>query len=208
MTSLHSTMVLLIQVHKAKLILPILTTLHSTMFLLIRLGSVVKKIGVLIFTFHNVSINTSLILFTQFDFDFFTFHNVSINTVIEQSIRILIKTFTFHNVSINTSERVLLTVADTSLHSTMFLLIRLLSMPCGDIADIFTFHNVSINTGGHAYFATLHTLHSTMFLLIPRSPSVLSSTLFSLHSTMFLLIQISELAEKEGKKLYIPQCFY
>ena len=73
--------------------------------------------------------------------------------------------FTFHNVSINTVNR-----------------------GCAEYVEhIFTFHNVSINTEGKCSNIDFpFTLHSTMFLLIPRG------------SQAGLIRQF----------LYIPQCFY
>ena len=78
-----------------------------------------------VFTFHNVSINTiSPSGYGLIDF-FFTFHNVSINTTLIKILKLGQEYFTFHNVSINTmcvrcSRKLLQT-----LHSTMFLLIRI-----------------------------------------------------------------------------------
>ena len=56
-----------------------------------------------------------------------------------------VKDFTFHNVSINTDIEEINETTDQSLHSTMFLLIHMLTA-LAVIAIIFTFHNVSINT--------------------------------------------------------------
>ena len=100
--------------------------------------------------------------------------------------------FTFHNVSINTNialnvGRKLTTLHSTmfllirhslcqgkrpreTLHSTMFLLIRKLSCRSPILQSSFTFHNVSINTAAPAPWANqvYLPLHSTMFLLIQR----------------------------------------
>ena len=122
--SLHSTMFLLIprkeNKHHEKH-----RPLHSTMFLLI-LGRVITIYNITIFTFHNVSINTSsgtsgqskkeslhstmflLILFAAAMTTmiiYFTFHNVSINTTYRIRQSGGVSYFTFHNVSINTASR-------------------------------------------------------------------------------------------------------
>ena len=76
--------------------------------------------------------------------------------------------FTFHNDSINTEKEVVNQVIKMqSLHSTMFLLIRLGSAVKKISLLIFTFHNVSINTWTRRSESfTRISLHSTMFLLI------------------------------------------
>ena len=98
------------------------------------------------FTFHNVSINTArngaaadqwralhstMFLLIPFHWlwsptiaSFFTFHNVSINTAVELSFNRHYLYFTFHNVSINTSSWLNFALWYITLHSTMFLLIR------------------------------------------------------------------------------------
>ena len=77
---------------------------------------------------------------------FFTFHDVSINTIATLENLSFAILFTFHDVSINT-------LSGNSLV---------------DSADSFTLHDVSINTLRRcpAVLQLLHTLHSTMFLLI------------------------------------------
>ena len=58
-----------------------MVALHSTMFLLI-LQIAANIIGEhIVFTFHNVSINTGGLAGAVGNVDYFTFHNVSINTV-------------------------------------------------------------------------------------------------------------------------------
>ena len=57
-------------------------------------------------------------------FFIFTFHDVSINTHHTASDRGYIPVFTFHDVSINTDSSTFWTYMNTSLHSTMFLLIH------------------------------------------------------------------------------------
>ena len=100
------------------------------------------------FTFHNVSINTVAYGMAETaPISVFTFHNVSINTVLSAEIIKAMCLFTFHNVSINTETMQVLTVIHSTLHSTMFLLIRL-SRTRQDLL--------------------LMSLHSTMFLLILR----------------------------------------
>ena len=118
------------------------------------------------FTFHNVSINTLFHLFlrllrpslhstmflliphlalTDRFISFFTFHNVSINTMFLMCYTEIMMIFTFHNVSINTRTSNWKCLNLISLHSTMFLLIRI---------TVITLSRV------------LLALHSTMFLLI------------------------------------------
>ena len=53
--------------------------LHSTMFLLI-LAKIIDDYFDMLFTFHNVSINSSLPEETRRQVEIFTFHNVSINS--------------------------------------------------------------------------------------------------------------------------------
>ena len=76
--------------------------------------------------------------------------------------------FTFQYVSINTVTSVVLLSWKRSLHSNMFLLIRL---------------------SPWLYLKFVQTLHSNMFLLILYPDKWLMSCLVSLHSNMFLLIQ-------------------
>ena len=121
-------------------------TLHSTMFLLIQQLMHMLTILTFFFTFHNVSINTSVRFSTLSSRSSFTFHNVSINTSSDSTA----DSFTY------------------TLHSTMFLLIRFVADGrfCSKIS--FTFHNVSINTFLPILAqVSLLSLHSTMFLLIP-----------------------------------------
>ena len=56
-----------------------------------------------IFTFHNVSINTKLSENIRMQLTIFTFHNVSINTTGTKRKVSIDTGFTFHNVSINTA---------------------------------------------------------------------------------------------------------
>ena len=80
-----------------------MVALHSTMFLLI-LQIAANIIGEhIVFTFHNVSINTERRIRKTKREVLFTFHNVSINTRSSFSILSLVPLFTFHNVSINTT---------------------------------------------------------------------------------------------------------
>ena len=119
--TLHSTMFLLIRSTEIE-IYNRTETLHSTMFLLIHSMAWSTRWKI-IFTFHNVSINTKWYAFQTARQSIFTFHNVSINTVWWWTDRRKTRT----------------------LHSTMFLLI-LHSTNISGIKTIFTFHNVSINT--------------------------------------------------------------
>ena len=96
--------------------------------------------------------------------------------------------FTFHDVSINTVVPLESVNRQTSLHSTMFLLIPIASGHRRKRSH-FTFHDVSINTPSLTTLLTASlTLHSTMFLLIRRGISADDREVTTLHSTMFLLI--------------------
>mgnify|MGYP007020476675 FL=1 len=76
------------------------------------------------FTFHNVSINTTLAEIADRAETVFTFHNVSINTTDRSCWVCSLIAFTFHNVSINTCfPLTATTMRNFYLHSTMFLLI-------------------------------------------------------------------------------------
>ena len=78
----------------------------------------------------------------------------------------------------------------TSLHSTMFLLIPIASGHRRKRSH-FTFHDVSINTPSLTTLLTASlTLHSTMFLLILCLEVITQNHLITLHSTMFLLIHL------------------
>ena len=85
--------------------------------------------------------------------------------------------FTFHDVSINTISPLFAISTYSSLHSTMFLLIR---------------HLLPENQ------STIPSLHSTMFLLILCSCISYSEYYKSLHSTMFLLIRKAGTARRRG----------
>ena len=106
--------------------------------------------------------------------------------------------FTFHDVSINTNIIDKYPEANLSLHSTMFLLIRLTDMQRLMVNTNFTFHDVSINTelAFAVSFTSVAALHSTMFLLIPVVYSSLqygyNLTTFcqSCHFIIFILIFI------------------
>ena len=76
--------------------------LHSIMYLLIQMKWRFRVFNIVLFTFHNVSINSILIHQPCFKFFLFTFHNVSINSV-EDFDRLL---------------------NNLNLHSIMYLLIR------------------------------------------------------------------------------------
>ena len=141
--------------------------LHSTMFLLI-LGTRHLSVGIGIFTFHNVSINTSTTHTGRIHGNIFTFHNVSINTQLLRYI-ILCRCDLHSTMFLLIQLTVILAeYQQKNLHSTMFLLIRrlwtdhkdyktylhstmfLLIQETGMIQGVefmkFTFHNVSINT--------------------------------------------------------------
>ena len=126
LTSLHSTMFLLIRCIGVWRIW-LENTLHSTMFLLIQEGLITAEVS-------RATLHSTM---------FLLIHG-RVFSVIDTTL------FTFHNVSINTNIVVLHSFCQTPLHSTMFLLIRLIRT--------------------HSWL-TVRTLHSTMFLLIPQSLS-------------------------------------
>ena len=119
--------------------------------------------------------------------------------------------FTFHNVSINTDHRdVDAETLETTLHSTMFLLILLTAGTKTVTVTCFTFHNVSINTK-LAWAISIHKspLHSTMFLLIHPAAGITFeySNYFTFHNVS---INTTWQRSKKNRRtdLYIPQCFY
>ena len=103
---LHSTMFLLILVQSVSVYYK-LCNLHSTMFLLILSTDHSAAPSYIVFTFHNVSINT-------------------VGQNVGQNVGML---FTFHNVSINTGFELFFVLFVLYLHSTMFLLIRSSTTP-------------------------------------------------------------------------------
>ena len=120
----------------------------------------------------------------------FTFHNVSINTTLHKQSRVCESCFTFHNVSINTSESwVRSWIVDHTLHSIMFLLILYTTDIVVEEIEFFTFHNVSINTCGLDFKRTI-TINFTFHNVSINTEKVddTYSALVSLHSIMFLLI--------------------
>ena len=118
---LHSTMFLLIQRVKLDSV-PLLEYLHSTMFLLIRTtGSGWKEQEQHL---HSTMFLLILVLIPcLISLLVFTFHNVSINSVFEIFIFMKNTSFTFHNVSINSMKEDVIEQIKENLHSTMFLLI-------------------------------------------------------------------------------------
>ena len=60
--------------------LPVIIDLHSIMYLLIPLVSAITISSASSFTFHNVSINSSILVYKDPKTGEFTFHNVSINS--------------------------------------------------------------------------------------------------------------------------------
>ena len=153
------------------------------MFLLIRNARVCDDARVSEFTFHNVSINSSMALAIRRGRNTFTFHNVSINSQ-PRMIRVRNpETFTFHNVSINSM-------------TCIFIVF--------DLAR-FTFHNVSINSFNQRILTRLHTqftFHNVsinsrylIFLIFPTFSLLFLSTLdsicvFPLYSHLKIIIYL------------------
>ena len=144
-------------------------------------------IRIIVFTFHNVSINTQC--GTWWHGSWAYLHSTMfllIRTMNEQE-------FTKH----------------WNLHSTMFLLIQGASCQGSFEAKKFTFHNVSINTNIEILTFCRHVhLHSTMFLLIRTPKGCFACPFHNLHSTMFLLILMVGINNGTFSDIYIPQCFY
>ena len=182
-------------------------SLHSTMFLLIRRRKyeISKRNH---FTFHNVSINTAEGILFGGEPDNFTFHNVSINTT--TAWQYMDKESTLHSTMFLLIPFLLLQSLRTerSLHSTMFLLIRKLPQTISYQIHSFTFHNVSINTElGKCVRRRLLTLHSTMFLLILlRIAQNVLKTIFTFHNVSINTRSFDDYIIP--LILYIPQCFY
>ena len=165
-----------------------MVALHSTMFLLI-LQIAANIIGEhIVFTFHNVSINTRSSFSILSLVPLFTFHNVSINTTFWLTHSESMSVFTFHNVSINTGSAV-----------------KRIGLLIG-----FTFHNVSINTETREAIqgVNYNTLHSTMFLLIRKRhrKDHEQGHDFTFHNVSINTEYRDEIMD--GIALYIPQCFY
>ena len=120
---LHSTMYLLIRCCTS-LCYNCLRNLHSTMYLLIPASFLLFASACARFTFHYVSINSTLCQPLQLAYSYlhstmyllipckdgivavlpiFTFHYVSINSVLHSSLVSVTVLFTFHYVSINSS---------------------------------------------------------------------------------------------------------
>ena len=75
----------------------------------------------------------------------FTFHNVSINSEHVGTHTMRKTLFTFHNVSINSEKTMIYVDTKNNLHSIMYLLIPSISKGITEYST-FTFHNVSINS--------------------------------------------------------------
>ena len=165
------------------------TYLHSTMFLLIREAIVLIVNGV-VFTFHNVSINTQLlryIILCRCDLHSTMFLLIQLTVILAEY-----QQKNLHSTMFLLIRRLWTDHKDykTYLHSTMFLLIQETGMIQGVEFMKFTFHNVSINTPVRLFNRyVLPHLHSTMFLLIQHPDVGILIDFEHLHSTMFLLIR-------------------
>ena len=120
--TLHSTMFLLIRCVNHKMYQRFLS-LHSTMFLLIH-------------RFEQMSTSCPVALHSTM---FLLIHGTRIRGI-------NLYTFTFHDVSINTNLCEIPVQVETTLHSTMFLLILHRQQENLNRLLFFTFHDVSINT--------------------------------------------------------------
>ncbi len=130
-------------------------TLHSTMFLLI-LSECCRQCGITLFTFHDVSINTTT-----------RFYCLKLKFSLHSTMFLLIR---WLNGTYNNTKK--------ALHSTMFLLIQKQTQT--DLWVFQTLHStmfllIHVSHAEHCKFPGI-TLHSTMFLLI------LSEVLQYLHN--------------------------
>ena len=138
------------------------------MYLLIHSRVLSKSYFFVLFTFHNVSINSQVVqseIFCKYYLHSimyllipivilppdateiaFTFHNVSINSCRFSIAGEKLVSFTFHNVSINSSFSPSSLTPEGYLHSIMYLLILKFQISHNNVPVLFTFHNVSINS--------------------------------------------------------------
>ena len=100
-----------------------------------------------IFTFHNVSINSIRTLLKIWIKKVFTFHNVSINSSAEEVQEAV--DYHLHSIMylLILEASVHFVTPDFNLHSIMYLLIHLYALFLFCFFFLFTFHNVSINSG-------------------------------------------------------------
>ena len=125
-----------------------------------------REMRKVLFTFHYVSIKTSLHTSSAITFPLFTFHYVSIKTVSPEytALPIVYLHSTMYLLKLNREISVL--CCNNHLHSTMYLLKRIPSC---------------------CIYTCICNLHSTMYLLKQEKPSLIIPDLKYLHSTMYLL---------------------
>ena len=154
------------------------------MYLLIPYPKISAKLLRLLFTFHNVSINSLWILFPP----------VRSCTYLHSIMYLLILWFGLQGF-----------IKEYYLHSIMYLLIRGLHQKRCDHRIQFTFHNVSINSKvdkSHLIRTTSFTFHNVSINSEKASPSPLTSVY--LHSIMYLLILTNRLSQVLTTTIYIP----
>ena len=121
----------------------------------------------------------------------FTFHYVSIKTSLSCRFRFFCSWFTFHYVSIKTFKRSFSRFSLTHLHSTMYLLKPVTHMRKKKKEKQFTFHYVSIKTCRSLRCLMIWIdLHSTMYLLKLSFSQETTANQDDLHSTMYLLKRV------------------
>ena len=118
------------------------------------------------FTFHDVSIKSTILSDLYANPFLFTFHDVSIKSDSQIKALILSMVFTFHDVSIKSWSPYAMEHTMEPLHSTMSLLNRFFQLVCQFLC---------------------FPLHSTMSLLNPLTSMPNVSRSVTLHSTMSLL---------------------
>ena len=160
---------------------------HSTMYLLKRYLCKSCICTVQKFTFHHVSIKTTIremkgrFLNNSHSTMYLLKQDISSETFDKGSL------FTFHHVSIKT----------------------LLQVRKNKIYIIFTFHHVSIKTLFVEASPTCGTnSHSTMYLLKPKSPFYNKPMVLNSHSTMYLLKLDKPSSSTHEKAIHIPPCIY
>ena len=118
----------------------------------------------------------------------FTFHHVSIKTTVSLYIDISILLFTFHHVSIKTLMETKMGTSYDNSHSTMYLLKPMDKSISCTIVFSFTFHHVSIKTHMDRNMTCIYILFTVHHVSIKTLPNLSSGySVNNSHSTMYLL---------------------
>ena len=102
-----------------------------------------------------------------------------------------VHTSTFHSVYISTFGKTRSLDAEIPLHSTLFILVPF-TTTIGTWKTNSTFHSVYISTNSARMLLDrqIHTLHSTLFILVRNCVTDSTIPVVSLHSTLFILVQL------------------